>query len=130
MTSARKVGTPAAESCSAISCSVRVLPVPVAPAIRPCRLSIRSGTWTTASGVELLVVDARAEPERVTLRRVGRRDGRAPKSAVFACFATVRRPGRVERREQVDDVAVRVEHDGVALAPEGVPRLQVPAAAR
>ena len=37
--SARKTGTPAADSCSAISWRVLVLPVPVAPATRPCRLS-------------------------------------------------------------------------------------------
>ena len=50
LTSARNAGTPAAESCSAISCSVLVLPVPVAPATSPCRLSIDSGTRTAASG--------------------------------------------------------------------------------
>ena len=41
--SAAKTGTPAAESCSVSSCSVLVLPVPVAPATRPCRLSMPSG---------------------------------------------------------------------------------------
>ena len=41
--SAAKTGTPAALSCSASSCSVLVFPVPVAPATRPCRLSIPSG---------------------------------------------------------------------------------------
>ena len=41
--SAAKTGTPAALSCSAISCRVLVLPVPVAPATSPCRLSIPSG---------------------------------------------------------------------------------------
>ena len=39
--SARKTGTPWPESCSAISCSVLVLPVPVAPATRPCRFRVR-----------------------------------------------------------------------------------------
>ena len=48
--SAASTGTPAAESCSAISCSVLVLPVPVAPATRPCRLTIASGMRTAASG--------------------------------------------------------------------------------
>ena len=33
--SAITTGTPAAESCSAITCRVLVLPVPVAPATRP-----------------------------------------------------------------------------------------------
>ena len=49
-TSAAKTATPAAESCSAMTCSVLVLPVPVAPAIRPCRFIILSGTRTAASG--------------------------------------------------------------------------------
>ena len=48
--SARKTGTPWADSCSAISCRVLVLPVPVAPATRPCRFSTRSGMRTGASG--------------------------------------------------------------------------------
>ena len=48
--SAAKTGTPAAEICSAISCSVFVLPVPVAPATRPWRLSMLSGIRTCASG--------------------------------------------------------------------------------
>src|SRR3954471_24867161 len=51
--SAANTGTPAADSCSVSSCSVLVLPVPVAPAIRPWRLTIDSGTWTTASGTTL-----------------------------------------------------------------------------
>ena len=39
-TSARKTGTPIALNRSASTRSVTVLPVPVAPAIRPCRLAI------------------------------------------------------------------------------------------
>ena len=54
--SATKTGTPAFESCPAISWSVLVLPVPVAPAISPWRLSIESATWTRASLSELAVV--------------------------------------------------------------------------
>ena len=50
LTSARKTGMPAVDICSAISCSVLVLPVPVAPATRPCRVSIDSGNRTRASG--------------------------------------------------------------------------------
>jgi hypothetical protein len=42
-TSARKTGTPARASPSARSWSVRVLPVPVEPAIRPCRFIMRRG---------------------------------------------------------------------------------------
>jgi DNA helicase HerA-like ATPase len=48
--SAAKTGTPLLLSCSARSCRVLVLPVPVAPATRPCRFSIASGMRTCASG--------------------------------------------------------------------------------
>ena len=41
LTSAMNTGTPMPESRSAITCSVTVLPVPVAPVIRPCRLAKR-----------------------------------------------------------------------------------------
>ena len=47
--SARNTGTPAAESCSAIMCSVTVLPVPVAPATSPWRFIMDSGSRTGAS---------------------------------------------------------------------------------
>ena len=47
--SAAKTGTPWAESCSVSSCSVLVLPVPVAPAMRPCRFIIASGILTLGS---------------------------------------------------------------------------------
>ena len=47
--SATKTGTPAFESWPARSWRVFVLPVPVAPAIRPWRLSIDSATWTRVS---------------------------------------------------------------------------------
>ena len=50
LTSASSTGTPAADSCSAMPCSVFVLPVPVAPATRPCRLSVANGTRTRAVG--------------------------------------------------------------------------------
>jgi len=46
--SAANTGTPASESCSAMPWSPLVLPVPVAPAINPCRFIVRRGTWTTA----------------------------------------------------------------------------------
>src|SRR5919204_2279406 len=48
--SATTTGTPAADSCSVSSCSVFVLPVPVAPAIRPCRLSMPRSTRMRATG--------------------------------------------------------------------------------
>jgi hypothetical protein len=39
LTSAMNTGTPAADKPSATTCRVTVLPVPVAPAMRPCRLA-------------------------------------------------------------------------------------------
>ena len=50
-TSAQNTGTPAAENCSAITCRVTVLPVPVAPATSPWRLARASnrfcgGLWS------------------------------------------------------------------------------------
>ena len=50
--SAANTGQPAAETCSAMSWRVRVLPVPVAPAISPWRLRKPSGipTSTVVSG--------------------------------------------------------------------------------
>ena len=65
--SARNTGTPAADSCSAISCSVLVLPVPVAPATRPCRFSTASGMRTGASGCA--VPSMTAAPELQGRRR-------------------------------------------------------------
>ena len=48
--SAANTGTPSAESCSAMSWRVFVFPVPVAPAMRPWRLHMAVGIWTTAPG--------------------------------------------------------------------------------
>ncbi len=48
--SAANTGTPLAASCSASPCSVRVLPVPVAPATRPWRFIMPSGMRIWASG--------------------------------------------------------------------------------
>jgi len=48
--SARNTGTPCADSCSAMTCSVLVLPVPVAPATSPCRFIADSGMRTATSG--------------------------------------------------------------------------------
>ncbi|PQM47708.1 hypothetical protein C1Y40_02079 [Mycobacterium talmoniae] len=50
LTSAISTGTPAADSCSAITCRVLVFPVPVAPATRPCRLMVASGMRICALG--------------------------------------------------------------------------------
>ena len=44
LTSATNTGTPATESCSVMSWSAFVLPVPVAPATRPWRFIVASGT--------------------------------------------------------------------------------------
>ncbi len=62
--SATKTGTPAFDSWPAISWSVLVLPVPVAPAISPWRLSIDRATWTRVSFAQLAVVHRAAEDDR------------------------------------------------------------------
>jgi DNA helicase HerA-like ATPase len=54
-TSARKTGTPSTEKLSARPCRVTVLPVPVAPAMRPWRLARRRvRIWGAASLPSLL----------------------------------------------------------------------------
>ena len=68
--SAISTGTPTAESCSAMFCSVLVLPEPVVPATRPCRLSMASGMRTFALGIHLPVDDDSAELDRGTGRGV------------------------------------------------------------
>ena len=45
-----KTGTPAADSCSAMTCRLFVLPVPVAPATSPWRFNMASGMRTRAAG--------------------------------------------------------------------------------
>ena len=109
--SAAKTGTPCAESCSASSCRVLVLPVPVAPATRPCRLSIASGirTWTSASVVG--VEHQAAELERRPLERVARPPPR-------------RRSGSVRARRGARTGAAHARRwsrrDGASLARRGV----------
>ena len=75
----RTLGTPMAESCSAMSCSVLVLPVPVAPAMSPCRLHMLAGTCTTAS--------ATTAPSSIP-----RPSETASPSVVYACAIRVRTP--------------------------------------
>ena len=73
--SAAKTGTPLALSCSAISWRVLVLPVPVAPATRPCRLSMPSGIRMWVS-LELGRVEHQpAELQRRALELVARGHG-------------------------------------------------------
>jgi hypothetical protein len=48
--SAANTGQPAAETCSAMSWRVRVLPVPVAPAMSPWRFRKPSGSPTSTDG--------------------------------------------------------------------------------
>ncbi len=74
MTSATKTGTPALESCSAMPCRVLVLPVPVAPATRPWRLSMPSGTRDDGLRDHGAVVNAAAQVEGRPVRGVGGRD--------------------------------------------------------
>ncbi len=61
--SATNTGTPCAESCSVSSCSVLVFPVPVAPAMSPCRFIIATGTLTLGSG--WTVLPSSAEPKTI-----------------------------------------------------------------
>ena len=53
-----------------MSCSVFVLPVPVAPATSPCRFIVASGIATAASRSSVALVDAAPEVDRVALGRV------------------------------------------------------------
>ena len=62
--SAAKTGHPAAEACSAMSWSVRVLPVPVAPAISPWRLRKPSG-MPTSTEVSIWSGVANGRPSRI-----------------------------------------------------------------
>ena len=66
--SAAKTGTPLALSCSASSCRVLVLPVPVAPATRPWRLSMPSGirmcTSLRWSALSISPPSSRAAPSK------------------------------------------------------------------
>ena len=72
--SAAKTGTPMADSCSARTWRVTVLPVPVAPAIRPWRFIIAAGIWTTASGWVVPSSTPRPRPTTGALGGVGRGD--------------------------------------------------------
>ena len=73
--SAAKTGTPLALSCSASSCRVLVLPVPVAPATRPWRLSIAERDPDVHVGEVVGVEHQAAELERRALEGVARSDG-------------------------------------------------------
>ena len=66
--SAANTGTPAAEKPSASTCSVTVLPVPVAPVTRPWRLASFSSTH---SGHEVAALAAAADQHLPVLDVVG-----------------------------------------------------------
>ena len=70
-TSARNTGTPARESPSASSCSVRVFPVPVEPAIMPWRFIIRSGMRIGSSRGRLAVAQHVADVDGGRVESVG-----------------------------------------------------------
>src|SRR5688572_29544362 len=90
--SATKTGTPAADSCSAISCRVRVLPVPVAPATSPCRLNIASGIRTFGSGCT-------REPSSAAPRTMEASSKPYPVARASAKVMAVEKQSRVEGRE-------------------------------
>ena len=71
-----KTGTPASESCSARTWSVFVLPVPVAPATRPWRFIIASGTRTWTDGQRLLAAHGGAEGDAGRVEAVARGERR------------------------------------------------------
>ncbi len=56
--SAAKTGTPARAKPSAITCSVTVLPVPVAPVTRPCRLASASVSHASCSPLPMKIFSA------------------------------------------------------------------------
>ena len=73
MTSAISTGTPAAESCSAITCSVLVLPVPVAPGDQAVPVEHRQRDPDPRRRVDLPVDHDRAQLQRAALRPRSRR---------------------------------------------------------
>ncbi|MEN9415707.1 MAG: hypothetical protein RLZ62_2011 [Bacteroidota bacterium] len=64
-----RLGTPLPASCSAMACRVLVLPVPVAPAMSPCRFMVRRGTFIcspcTASASIMAPPSTMEEPEKL-----------------------------------------------------------------
>ena len=77
--SAANTATPAAASCSARSCTVTVLPVPVAPAISPWRFIIAIGICTIASW-------------RTSSAKTARPSASAPPSVAYASSRVRRTP--------------------------------------
>ena len=117
--SASTTGTPAAESCSAISCSVLVLPVPVAPAIRPCRLSIASGSRTWAAGCGFAAEHDRAELERRPVDGVPGGDPRRGLGRVRSRGRRVHRSPRDRYRWTRPDADPRPARDRVRSTARG-----------
>ena len=73
----RTPARPCAESCSAMSCSVLVLPVPVAPAIEPVPVAHARGELHDRVGDDGAVEHPLPERDRLALGRVRLRDPRA-----------------------------------------------------
>src|SRR6201747_1868177 len=92
--SAANTGTPASESCSASSCKVLVLPVPVAPATRPCRLIMPSGILM---GAPVSVVASIISPPSSSAGPV-----KAYPGATAALIGSVAGPGASVMRASVD----------------------------
>ena len=121
--SATNEGTPARESWPAISWSVLVLPVPVAPAMRPWRLRIESATWTRASltGVpsfsglpKMRMARSGCSPSSSSVRTFRSRQGRSQRGRLAAGLQEVGLTlGHVSRRfrfRQVDVFTTRPLH--------------------
>ena len=116
--SARKTGTPWPESCSAMSCSVFVLPVPVAPATRPCRLSVDERDAHGRIGMRLAVDRRRhrsaGPPLEGVARRGSRRAGRR-RSAGVSSSSRSRRRSRSRLVRLSSRGATRARRPGIPL---------------
>ena len=102
--SAANTGTPAADSCSAISCSVFVLPVPVAPAISPWRFIIAERDLDDGLGASSPSCTPRPSSIARALGRVGLGDRRRRSRPSAGLDRRVAAPGVVE----ADQVAAAV----------------------
>ena len=100
--SAAKTGTPARLNASASTCRVTVLPVPVAPATRPCRLAMlgsryRSAAFLAISRPSAVSVTARSFPGERS-RHEDIRGAAAAVGVVRHTVAARRRPEEAPRR--------------------------------
>ena len=96
---------------------MRVLPVPVAPAIRPWRFIVAIGRRTSAARYDGAVVDAEPEIDGVAFDRVGRGNRCAEISAGGAAMDAILSGAEERRPERQIDVA---RHRHVVARAHGV----------